>query len=209
MKVWHFLPLISAPMPFQMTVDETLFRSRLEAAEKEILPPILRFYLASEPWISVGYSGSADAPEGGIPVCRRITGGGRVLHGKDLIFSLVAHKGAHESFREVRASYVAIHTAVKLGLEKAGRKPRFYRCTENLPKGGDCFRFPIPSDLAVDGRKAAGGAQKRSRGILLHQESVQFEGMDRERLREALETAFAEVFGVSLIPQDLDPELIL
>ena len=219
-------------MPFQMALDEILFR-RMETnlPHPNPLPQgegrvrvVLRFYFSSEPWETVGYSyviaseakQSRDCfvglrpprNDGHINICRRITGGGRVEHGKDLIFSLAARKEADASFRSVRMSYLKIHEAVKAALEELGEKPRFYRCDEPLPKGEDCFRFPIATDLAVGGRKAAGGAQKRSAGALLHQESIPLGKRDAFDLIRALRRAFEKIFAVKIITADIDPALL-
>ncbi len=199
-KVWNLLPALSAPMPLQMAIDEILFRSGAG--------PVLRFYFSSEPWVTVGYSYRGDIPDN-VPACRRITGGGRVDHGRDLVFSLVASKGDDESFSSVRLSYWKIHEAVKAALESYGRQVRFYRCDENLPRGGDCFQFPIATDLAADGRKVAGGAQKRSGPALLHQESVRIpDGMDAAKFAARMTRSFADTFKVRVLKSELDPELL-
>ncbi len=214
MRAWGVLPTISAPMPFQMALDEILFRAfvqdpdaggRLPAPVVE--RPLLRFYLSSEPWVSFGYSHpSADLEREKRNACKRITGGGRVEHGRDVIFSLLAVRGHEEAFKSVRVSYLKIHEAVKSALESFGLTPRFYRCDENLPKGRDCFLFPIATDLGLEGRKIAGGAQKRSRGALLHQESVKLpDGIGFEGLIQALGNAFELVFETKLERHKLDP----
>ena len=50
--VWKLLPTLSAPMPLQMALDEQLFLSQKIDPQS----PVLRFYVSSSPWISVGYS---------------------------------------------------------------------------------------------------------------------------------------------------------
>lgn len=129
-----------------------------------------------------------------------------MLHGKDLIFSLAARKEADESFKSVRLSYLKIHEAVKAGFEALGRTPTFYRCDEDLARGGDCFRFPIATDLALGRRKIAGGAQKRSAGTLLHQGSLKPIGVSTEDLTRSLEKSFEKIFSVKLQPADLQPQ---
>lgn len=188
-------------MPFQMALDEILFLGETER-------PALRFYFSSEPWVTVGYATPASLSNGRWPVCRRLTGGGRVLHGRDLIFSLAAHRAHDESFRSVRVSYWKIHEAVKAALESLGESPRFYRCDENLARGADCFRFPIASDLELAGRKVAGGAQKRSGGRFLHQESVLVKGYDSGELIPALERGFCSVFHTAMEPADWEPRIL-
>lgn len=211
-------------MPFQMALDEIFFREAIEASRRgKEVTPILRFYYASEPWISVGYAyagwkqfrehGTFPAPgdlvSSGYPICRRMTGGGVVLHGRDLMFTIIASKDLHESFKSVRLSYLKIHELLKSALENLDLKPRFYRCDEALPKGKECFRFPIATDLALGRRKIAGGGQKRSLGILLHQESVQ---LDRNIQSGPVMSAFKEeiqkFFQQPLQPADLEPEVL-
>ena len=206
MTYWRLLPKISAPMPFQMALDEVLFRN-MEKAGPGAEKPLLRFYFSSEPWITTGYFETKSPDVHGVPACRRLTGGGRVLHGNDIIFSLIAGKKDHESFGSVSASYRKIHEAVKLALESAGKKPRFYQGREELPIGAECFAFPIESDLEVNGKKIAGGSQKRSSGLLLHQESIQLQkGMEAGLLISALCRAFADCFQLRLQDETLDPE---
>lgn len=206
-------------MPQQMALDELLFQETIEARAAGLEPmPLLRFYYASEPWISVGYSyagwreGSSLAPEaadGRVPACRRITGGGTVLHGNDLMFTLVASREDHESFKSVRLSYLRLHEIVKNAVESLGLPVRFYRCDQPLAKGKECFVFPIATDLEACGRKIAGGGQKRSLGVMLHQESIQLPKRTLDpALVTALQRSFAEGFNTRLEPADFDPQIL-
>jgi lipoate-protein ligase A len=207
MKIWKKLPILSAPMPFQMALDEIVFRQMLNGKK---MVPVVRFYFSSEPWLTVGYSHpkNSEIERAEIPVCRRITGGGVVQHGKDLLVSLVAKKEDDESFSSVRVSYWKIHEALKKAFEAAGEKPRFYRCDEKLPRGGECFVYPIATDLALDEKKVAGGAQKRSSGVLLHQESVQLPPrMDAFAFAESVQKALENEFQVSIEDEAADPDL--
>lgn len=192
-------------MPLQMAFDELLFR-RLR--DKTIQEPVLRVYFSSEPWMTTGYSDSGPFPAD-LKICKRMTGGGRVFHGNDLIFSLVARKDDDESFASVRISYWKIHEAVKKAFEKMGARPEFFRCDEQLPRGAECFVFPIATDLAIDCKKVAGGAQKRSLGILMHQESVQLPPkMDALEFLECLKAGFAEEFKISWQDMICDPAML-
>jgi len=213
--IWKLLPQISAPMPFQMALDELLFEMQIQ----ESLLPVLRFYSTSDPWISAGYSfrqandlntSSLVLENPKIPICRRVTGGGCVLHGKDLIFSLIARYD-HESgpLNSVRTSYGMLHEGVKIALKNFGLELEFYSSQRALPKGKDCFRYPVASDLAWKGHKIAGGAQKRSRGVLLHQESIQKpKCVERDALGRAVCEGLAAVMGITIRTEDLDPELL-
>lgn len=208
---WSLLPTISAPMPLQMALDEVLFL----AQKKDPQTPVLRFYISPEPWISVGCSfrEAADLSRSSlirrnpqVPVCRRATGGGCVFHGEDLIFSLIARHEEQGFLSTVQKSYGKIHECVKKGLEQCGLDPKFYDPEAKLPKGSDCFDFPVESDLSWKGQKIAGGAQKRSEGVLLHQESIRIpRGVDRWKLGKALQQGFETVFGVVIRNAEFDP----
>jgi len=201
-------------MTFQMALDERLFESQ----KKNKQEPFLRFYHSSGPWISVGCSfrRPEDLQASGllrnnskVPFCRRITGGGCVLHGEDLIFSLfIRTESDPGKLGAVRTSYAMIHEAVRRGFLKFGGEPVFYEAQDDLEKGADCFDFPVQSDLRMDGKKVAGGAQKRSVGVLLHHESVRIpEGVAWSDLAQAIREGFEEVFSVTVRDADLDPEI--
>ena len=68
-----------------------------------------------------------------------------MLHGKDLIFSLIAHKSDDASFGSVRESYLKIHDAVRGAFETFGLKPVFVEGTENSAPapGSECFINPL------------------------------------------------------------------
>lgn len=195
-------------MPFQMALDEVLFRRTERLEDPVSRKPLLRFYVSSEPWVTLGYF-SKQSEIGPGRVCRRLTGGGRVSHGEDLIFSLIAHKSDDPSFGSVEESYLKIHDTVKDGLKSVGIGAEFYDAKQELPKGGECFIHPITSDLNVGGKKIAGGSQKRSSGMLLHHESIQMlDGVGVKELFHALQKSFARRFGVSLEEAPWDPEIL-
>ena len=200
-------------MPFQMALDEVLFDKQKLVKQD----PILRFYFSSGAWISVGYSYrdpskilSSDLvrKNPGVPSVKRLTGGGCVLHGQDLIFSFIGRAECDpERLRSVRTSYGLIHEGVKMAFKKFGFDLKFYDPLQELPQGNDCFDFPVVSDLSWQGKKIAGGAQKRSQGVLLHHESIQVpQGIGRDVLIENIRQGFETIFGVSIENQVLEPE---
>jgi lipoate-protein ligase A len=208
---WSLLPTISAPMPLQMVLDELLFESQ----KKETQAPILRFYVSSTPWISAGCSfrDPAALSKSGlilknpqVPVCRRVTGGGCVFHGRDLIFSLIARFDEGPlPLSTVSESYGKIHEGVKIGLELCGLDSKFYG-PKDAVQGSDCFDCPVESDLSWKGKKIAGGAQKRSEGVLLHHESILIPpGVEWADLIRAIRKGLETVFKMTIRDTDLDP----
>jgi lipoate-protein ligase A len=109
-------------------------------------------------------------------------------------------------FGSVRTSYSKIHESVKIGLQECGLDPKFYSSKDVLPKGNDCFDFPVESDLSRNGKKIAGGAQKRSEGVLLHHESILIPPDVQEGdLIAGIKQGLEAVFGLSIQKADLDP----
>ncbi|HQB94002.1 MAG TPA: hypothetical protein PK997_02205 [Candidatus Omnitrophota bacterium] len=210
--IWQLLPFISAPMSFQMAFDGVLFGKHLGNSRRGT---VLRFYLSSGPWITAGFSfRSGDDLERSplvknhpaVPVARRITGGGCVLHGGDLVFTLIAPAAGR--LETVKESYRDIHEAVREAFAGLGVDPRFYEETEDLPKGNDCFSYPVARDLAWKGRKIAGGAQKRSGGVLLHHESLTLlPGVSASDLARGIRRGFEHVFGVRIREAEMDADI--
>ncbi len=201
-------------MPVQMTLDRLLF----ERYQTQIQRPIFRFYYSSAPWVSVGYAAEKKAGYAlsasqhslqNIPVCRRITGGGTVIHGKDLIFSLFARRSDNpEKFESVETSYQHIHEAIRRAFQKLGKSAQFFQKDE-LKNGRDCFLNPVETDLHFDHRKIAGGAQKRSGDLFLHEESIQPPaGMSLPDLEKEIIASFETYFEIKFESAMIQPEIL-
>jgi lipoate-protein ligase A len=101
---------------------------------------------------------------------RRWTGGGVVLHGEDLTYSLLIPKGIEagapgESYRLIHGSLCRALADLGFAAEPAGSSAG--------KSSRACFENPVPHDVLVNGRKVAGAAQRRTRLGLLHQGSIQ------------------------------------
>lgn len=167
----------------QMAVDEALLES--------VTTPALRFYGWRAPAISFGYFGRfADVAgyAGERELVRRWTGGGIVFHGEDLTYSLIVPAADAIAGRSPQDIYTAVHEAICLTLEFRGIAATL--ADGAAPKISEaCFANPVRADLLLDGRKAAGAAQRRTRAGLLHQGSIQI---------PALEGNFAPAFASNL-----------
>jgi len=151
----------------QMAVDRVL----LESAAL----PILRIYGWAQPCVTIGYFESmaeAQIRHPALPIVRRWTGGGTVLHGHDAPYSLIVPRT--EPFASVRPgeSYRLIHGALANALRE--NLPEVTTASETAPKRSSaCFENPVADDLMAEGCKIAGAGQRRSRAGLLHQGSLQ------------------------------------
>lgn len=156
--------------PAQMACDEAL----LTAAEE----PVLRIFRWPAPWVSAGYFvpwTEARATRRDLPICRRWTGGGVVVHENDLTFALVAPRS--EAWARLRPdeSYRVLHEAVTEALGANGIDAALF--DGSTASGAECFAGPVRHDVMSGCRKVAGGAQRRTKRGLLHQGSIQAAGL--------------------------------
>lgn len=144
-------------------------------------PPTLRLYQWSPPTISLGYFQKyADyealpAPAGTLPVVRRLTGGGAILHDLELTYSIALPVGHELLRRGANRLYELAHDAVikalaELRLETA-------RCGKTDDSGAArgpffCFERRHCYDVLLGGDKIAGSAQRRTRQAVLQHGSI-------------------------------------
>jgi len=166
-----------------MAIDEALLRCAQERGAQGL---IVRFYDWDRPSVSIGYflnhsmARAMVAPDAENPfVVRRPTGGGMVRHGSDVTYSMIFPQAwLPPEFSGDSGSYRFVHGI----LSKALLGIREFEDIEALPGAGgqrgkifNCFAQPSPFDLMLHGKKIAGAAQRRSKGWILHQGSVQWE----------------------------------
>lgn len=164
-----------------MAIDEALMMS-LESSDAD--EPILRFYSWSHPAITAGYFQDIQKLAlkfGGrqkmSQVVRRLTGGGMVLHGKDLTFSLMIRVPDPLIGRDVKASYLKINEALITGLRELFKELDYADCRTAAPSGrgnGEraCFENPSCYDVMKLKKKVVGASQRRRNGVLLHQSAI-------------------------------------
>jgi len=162
-----------------MAIDEAL----LEAA----VVPSVRFYQWRSPALSFGYFGKfaeVASCAGERDVVRRWTGGGIVLHGDDLTYSIVIPARDQAFAEPSMVIYEHIHRGLCTALNGTGERAFVVGGIEPLPitlakqatmraSTYNCFAKPVRADVMIDGRKVAGAAQRRTRWGLLQQGSIQ------------------------------------
>jgi len=163
--------------PDNMAADELL---AAEAAEEG--RPLVRLYSWSEPTVSLGgFQKLTDARAceaiAGLPLVRRPSGGGAILHGSDLTYA-VAVPRAHRWGHDPQVLYDAFHEALVEELRSRGADAA--RHPGRDPAAGDedrllCFDRRARGDViirAADGHKILGSAQRRLRGAVLQHGSL-------------------------------------
>ncbi len=157
-----------------MAVDEVL----LEAAAAGRCS--LRFYRWQQPTLSLGYFQAIDdrrrhAASLGCPVVRRSSGGGAIVHDREVTYS-VALPGGHPLALGRVLLYQAVHETLIEVLAEAGVRAELYR---REPQEGErcscpflCFQRRAAGDVVVGTVKVAGSAQRRLQGAVLQHGSV-------------------------------------
>jgi lipoate-protein ligase A len=137
--------------------------------------PLLRIYGWARPTLSLGYFQKLEdvaADTAGIDVVSRFTGGGAILHDRELTFA-IALPPAHPWARlGVNESYLEI-TRPLLDLLKAAGVPASFRGGDSPEsKAANCFAGSACPDVVVKGRKLFGSAQRRRNGAVLQHGSL-------------------------------------
>lgn len=177
--------------PTNMAIDEAI----LLAASQAPAPPTIRFYGWSPNALSLGYAQNLRAEidlercqAWGIDLVRRPTGGRAVFHDQELTYSVVAPEAAFPASPSILATYREISRALIAGLACLGieaqmipERPRLRERETRSVSPAACFAAPSAYEVAVEGKKIVGSAQKRLKGYLLQQGSILI-SLDREKL---------------------------
>ncbi|ASJ05407.1 lipoate--protein ligase family protein [Thermococcus barossii] len=152
----RFIPLIVARPEVQMAIDEAIMRARIEGK----VPDTVRLYAFSPSSVTIGRFQSVvhdvnlgEARKLGIPVVRRITGGGSVFHDEfgEITYSAVVGEDLHPMLRNVESSYRYLAGPLVDALRELG-----------LDAG-----FAGLNDIVASGKKISGSAQTRRKGVIL------------------------------------------
>jgi lipoate-protein ligase A len=157
---------------WNMAVDEALLASAAAGVAT------LRFYTWSEPTLSLGYcqparQREAHAASRSCPLVRRASGGGAILHDRELTYSLAVPLRQRFGAQAGELYQIAHHTLVQ--------SLRALRVVAHVhdPAAGEaaateflCFQRRTRGDVLCGPAKIAGSAQRRSRGAILQHGSV-------------------------------------
>ncbi|MDV3104683.1 lipoate--protein ligase family protein [Thermococcus waiotapuensis] len=152
----RFIPLIVARPEVQMAIDEAIMQARIEGR----VPDTVRLYAFSPSSVTMGRFQSIvhdvnleEAKKLGIPVVRRITGGGSVFHDEfgEITYSVVIGEDFHPALKNVESSYRYLAGPLVDALKELG-----------LEAG-----FSGLNDIIANGKKISGSAQTRRKGVIL------------------------------------------
>jgi lipoate-protein ligase A len=162
--------------PANMARDEHLLHSG------SLRPAVLRLYAWSPPTISLGcfqrYGDLAHLPPAlrELPAVRRCTGGGAILHDRELTYCLALDDSLPAGRLPPAELYGLVHRLWRDVLAADGWPARM--APDSLPfpspRGGPffCFERPGRTDLLLDGGKVLGSAQRRIPGRTMQHGSL-------------------------------------
>ncbi|MDU4449178.1 MAG: biotin/lipoate A/B protein ligase family protein [Staphylococcus lugdunensis] len=211
-ETWNFINTGSHDPFYNMAMDEAL----LNFVASGDIGPVIRFYMWNPATLSVGYfqrlTKEIDidkVKEKGFGLVRRQTGGRGVLHDKELTYSVIVPESHPNMPSTVTEAYRVISQGLlegykELGLDAYFAIPKSKEEREKLkqPRSAVCFDAPSWYELVVEGRKIAGSAQTRQKGVILQHGSLLQDGdvdelfdmviFTNERLKSKMKAAFVD-----------------
>jgi lipoate-protein ligase A len=210
---------------WNMAVDEAL----AEQAEAQGLAT-LRLYAWTPATLTLGYFQRYDerdshAPSRDLACVRRPSGGGAIVHDRELTYSLMMPdtrglKSRREAlYRIVHAAIIEVVSAWGVSLDVCGPTASKRSAEPFL-----CFARRAVGDLLCGSEKVVGSAQRRNRGAVLQHGSILLgrsqcapelpgiedlsgQPIDRERLASRLSQAIGSALNMSVQPARIEDPL--
>ena len=154
-----------------MAIDEAIL-----VAQKEQPNPTLRFYGWTQPAFSFGYFQDITAEvdvdacrADGIELVKRMTGGGTVVHGWELTYTLILPRGTGEL--GVSEAYQYIGESLVKAFQKLGIPAQCYAECANTSQAAQniCLTNPAEHDVMSDNKKLAGVSVRRNQSGIMFQ----------------------------------------
>jgi len=174
MLEWRYIENSSGSAAWNMAVDEALLYSF-----KEDDRPILRLYQWEKPALSFGRFSDPEKTlnweriqTNNIPCTRRITGGGILVHGGDISYSLIVpriffvNRSIKDGYRYL-CSFL-IHFYHNLGLDAS------FACDQQFTEkhSNVCLAGTEAYDIVIDDQKIGGNAQRHTRHTILQHGTI-------------------------------------
>ncbi len=191
MEQWRFIMSDAMSPAMNMAIDEAILTAHSEGK----VPPTVRFYTWNPATLSIGYFQKAEkeidkeqVERLGIGFVRRPTGGRAVLHDKELTYSVIVSEKHPQMPPGVTEAYKVISLGLLHGFQALGLQAEMVSLASeeekekySSPGSSACFDSPSWYELVVEGKKVAGSAQTRQKGVILQHGSILLD-MDVEQL---------------------------
>jgi lipoate-protein ligase A len=191
---WRLIDTGPLSGPENMAIDEALLACFLPGSSL----PVLRLYGWAPPAFSHGRFQQPEqilrtrrCREDGIPVVRRITGGGVIYHQEELTYSLVCPVTALPDSRNVKGAFFHLTAFLLDFYRRLGLAPCHavdYR--DDRPLGVRtpvCFAGTESCDILLGGRKIGGNAQRRLKEVVFQHGSIPLRQMAGEGVAYLIE----------------------
>ncbi|MFD1408180.1 biotin/lipoate A/B protein ligase family protein [Kroppenstedtia eburnea] len=179
---WRLLHTGNRSSAENMAIDEAILTSVSEGEA----PPTLRFYGWEPATLSIGYFQKVEKEVNrdrlrakGLGLVRRPTGGRAVLHDREVTYSVILAEDYPGMPTSVTDSYRVISTGLLEGFRELDLQAEMVPLETEEEKAqyaslgsAACFDSPSNYELVVEGRKVAGSAQTRQRGVILQHGSI-------------------------------------
>lgn len=190
-ETWLFIDSGEGSPFFNMALDEALLDWHSEGK----IPPVVRFYGWNPATLSIGYFQKIEkeidmeaVERHQLGFVRRPTGGRGVLHEHELTYSVIVSEEHPDMPKTVTEAYRVISEGIlrgfrELGLDAYFAVPKTAEEKDSLknPRSAVCFDAPSWYELVVEGRKVAGSAQTRQKGVILQHGSILLD-LDEDKL---------------------------
>ncbi|RAV21606.1 lipoate--protein ligase family protein [Paenibacillus contaminans] len=195
MVTWRFIDSGLRSAAANMALDEAILIAHSEGKA----PPTVRFYGWEPAALSIGYFQKAEAEvsfeelaKQGLGFVRRPTGGRAVLHDKELTYSIIVEESYPGLPSSVTEAYRVLSEGLLQGFRGLGLDAHMVTLASEEEKqkyatigSSACFDSPSWYELVVEGRKVAGSAQMRQKGVVLQHGSILLD-LDTEQLFSVL-----------------------
>jgi len=170
---WELLlESVARPGHENMAIDEQLLHRAVADSVST-----LRFYQWDQPTVSLGYfqKDHDSIPErfAGLPVVSRLSGGGAILHDRELTYSLALAKSDPWASDPSRL-YSLVHNEIIGAFAELGLKSQLRGDVAADPAMQTflCFSRVDANDIVVGSQKIVGSAQRRRKGCVLQHGSI-------------------------------------
>ncbi|KKK33216.1 octanoyltransferase [Mesobacillus campisalis] len=209
-EVWRYIDSGDGSPSFNMALDEALLDWHSEGK----IPPVIRFYGWNPATLSIGYFQKIEkeinmeaVKQHGLGFVRRPTGGRGVLHEHELTYSVIVSEDHPDMPKTVTEAYRVISEGILKGFQRLGLDAYFAvpksddeKSALKNPRSAVCFDAPSWYELVVEGRKVAGSAQTRQKGVILQHGAILLDldedklfslfKYPNERVKERMQNAF-------------------
>ncbi|NGQ94740.1 lipoate--protein ligase family protein [Brevibacillus sp. SYP-B805] len=182
MEQWRYICTEAMSPEMNMAIDEAILVAHSEGK----VPPTVRFYTWNPATLSIGYFQKAEkeidleqVKAHGLGFVRRPTGGRAVLHDRELTYSVIVSESHPKMPSSVTEAYKVISMGLLHGFQALGLEAEMVSlATEeekekySSPGSSACFDSPSWYELVVEGKKVAGSAQTRQKGVILQHGSI-------------------------------------